>query len=73
VPVYQSGKGILVPASQEAGQELSIGHPAPIRPEIGQQALHDDIQRIRRHRLEPDQLHRLYLIILEAGRFDPPV
>jgi hypothetical protein len=34
VPPHQSGKSVVVPVSQEAGQELPIGHPTPIRPEI---------------------------------------
>jgi len=42
VPPNQSGKSTLVPASQEAGQEFPIGHPVPVRPDIGQKVLERD-------------------------------
>jgi hypothetical protein len=73
VPPHQSGKGIVVPASQEAGQEFPVGHPVAIRPEIGQKVLDDPVQRAGRHPLVPRLHRRLYLFILVAGCFDPRV
>ena len=73
VSPHQSGKSVLVPASQEAGQEFPIGHPVPVRPEIGQKVLEDHAQRAGRHRLQPRRHRHLYLSILAAGRSDPPV
>jgi hypothetical protein len=73
VPPHQRGKGTVVPASQEAGQEFPIGPCVPVRPDIGQKVLDDPVQRAGRHRLVPRLHRRLSLIILVAGRFDPPV
>jgi hypothetical protein len=41
VPPHQSGKGVLIPASHEAGQEFPIGHAVAVGPEIGQKVLDD--------------------------------
>jgi hypothetical protein len=69
VPPHQSSKGVIVPAAQETRQEFPIGHAAPVRPDIGHEVLDDHAQWLGRHRLVP----RLYLIVLAAGRFDPPL
>jgi hypothetical protein len=42
---YQGGKGVGVPARHEAGQQFSICHAGPVRPEIGQDVLDDSVQR----------------------------
>src|SRR5262249_27800243 len=73
VPSYQGGKGVLVPTAPEAGQEFPIGQAVPVRPAVGREVLDDPVQWAGRHRLSPRPCRRLYVIILVAGRFDPPV
>jgi hypothetical protein len=49
VTTHQSGKGVVVPAAEEKGQEFPVSHPATVRAAIGHKVLDDNLQGIGFH------------------------